>query len=658
VNYQEVINIASKFDAKGFKKAETATDKLGKNVKNLAKTFGLAFSTTAVLAFGKAAVRAAAADEKAQKQLALALKNVGLGRDAASSEDYIQRLQTEFGIVDDLLRPAYQTMAIATRDTAQAQKLFNLALDISAASGKDLASVSQALSRAYLGNNASLSRLGVGISKADLQSKSFEDIMSQLTQTFAGSATQAANTFQGSMDKLSVATANVQEIIGVGLIDALTKLGENTSAADLATNMEKTALYIADVIRGVGELSSKLKSLPVIGNFQVGMIPIIGSYIELLRKAGVQTGEMGSADNAHLKSLQNQFAVTKKTLAQNKALTKETATQLKNKKLEQAINKANLALGKGEEVFDMDKIQIAAALTGQAEALGKATNAAQVLAITQDVARLNVKQSILALDDAIAAKDEAAIIAATKKLNADLAILGTLSGQSIKLSDIKSILDSLKPKDLIDQANLDQALAKIRQMLSLLAGMSGTISAGAIAATARTTPAAAATAVPPAAAAAVAVAVADTAVAVAEAVAAAASDIIPPVDIRFTDVTAAETAAVVEYAEAATERANAVADATDALVAAGTAILAASSSIATADIGSAATSSIVAGMLGGADFGSAVSGARYAAQAAANYNITVNAGVGDPNAIAEAIENLLREANARGTLTSGLLNIA
>lgn len=646
-----LIDIAAEFvGKKAFKQADTATDKLTKNVKTLAKTFGLAFSTTAVLAYGKAAVRAAAADEKAQKQLALALKNVGLGRDAASSEDYIQRLQTEFGIVDDLLRPAYQTMAIATRDTAQAQKLFNLALDISAASGKDLASVSQALSRAYLGNNASLSRLGVGISKADLQAKSFEDIMSQLTQTFAGSATQAANTFQGSMEKLGVATANVQEIIGVGLIDALTKLGQNTSAADLATNMEKTAVYIADVIRGIGELSSKLKSLPVIGNFQVGMIPIIGSYIELLRKAGVQTGQMASADNAHLKSLQNQFAVTKKTVAQNKILTKETATQLKNKKLEQAINKANLALGKGEGVFDMEKIQIAAALENQAQALGKTTNAAQVLAIANDVARLNVKKSMLALEDAIASKDEEAITAATAKLNADLKILGALSGQTIKLADIKSILDSLKPKDLINQDNLNEALVKIKQMLKLLADMNGNINIKAVAATAgtgggggggggstttipkTTTPT---TVIPP-----------------------AGSDIIPTIPITFTSVTAAEMAAVVEYAEAAAARADAVATLTDSLVAAGTAILAASSAMATVDIGSAATSSIVAGMLGGADFGSAVRGANYAAQAAASYNITVNTGVGDPNAIAEAINQVLIDAINRGTLTNQILNVA
>ena len=465
----EQILIGSKFDAKGFKQAETAADKLGKNVKNLAKSFGLAFGTAQVIAFGKAAVRAAAADEKAQKQLALALKNVGLGRDAATSEAYIQRLQSEFGIVDDLLRPAYQTLAVATRDSAEAQRLLNLSLDIAASTGKDLGSVTAALSKAYLGNNTALSKLGVGISKADLKAKSFEDITAQLTTTFAGSATAAANTFQGSIDKLGVASANVSEIIGTGLIDALTNLGENTSVADLADSMEKTATYLADVIRGVGVLAAKLKEIPIIGNFNVGMIPIVGSYIELLRQAGVQTAEIKASDNAHLASLQSQFKVTSKIVKDNSKLTKETAAQLKARKLQQAIDKANLALNKGTDVFDMDKIQIAAALTNQAQLLGKATSGAQLLQIANDTARLNVKKSILALEDAIAAKDEAAIIAATAKLNEDLKVLNALTNQKTQMVAIESILKGLAPKDLIDQNNLDEALRKIKEMLALLA---------------------------------------------------------------------------------------------------------------------------------------------------------------------------------------------
>jgi hypothetical protein len=563
-----LISLAAEFvGKKAFKQADTATQKLTKNVKQLAGAFGVAFGTTAVLAYGKAAVKAAAADQKAQQQLALALKNVGLGRDAAASEEYIQRLQTEFGIVDDLLRPAYQSLAVATGNTEEAQRLLNLSLDISASTGRNLSSVTAALSRAYLGNNTALSRLGVGISKADLKAKSFEEITSQLQSTFAGSATAAANTFQGSIDKLAVASANASEIIGTGLIDALTKLGEDTSVADLATNMEKTALYIADVIRGVGVLAGKLKDLPIIGSIDVGMIPIVGTYLTLLREAGKQAPIQKASDNSHLKSLQNQFTVTKKTTAQNKALTKETAAQLKNKKLEQAIDKANLALNKGEEVFDMDKIQIAAALTSQAEQLGKATSGAQILQIANDTARLNVKKSILDLEDAIASKDEAAIVAATNKLNADLKVLGALSAQNLKLLDIKSILDTLKPKDLINISNLEEALR--------LLGLINLASTGS-----KTLPATKAPSV---------------------------HGLIPATTIAETNANVAALGGVVTQIQPNLREF-------------------------TPDTG----------MISGRN----PNGSEY------NYTVTVNTGIGDPNAIAEAINEVLTSAYQRGTLAT------
>ena len=373
-------------------------------------------------------------------------------------------MQSEFGVVDDKLRPAYQTLAVATRDTEQSQKLLSLALDISASTGKDLSSVTAALSKAFLGNNTALSKLGVGISKADLKAKSFDDVVGQLTTTFAGSATAAANTFQGSIDKLGVASSNVKEIIGTGLIDALKNLGQDTSISELATNMEKTATYLADVIRGVGVLSSKLKDIPVLGNLNVGMIPIVGSYIELLRKAGTKTAELTSADNAHLQSLQSAYKIGTKTLTNSKALTKETTAQLKAAKLKNAVDKANAALGAGADVFDMDQIQLNAALINQAQQLGNTTNAAQILAISNDIARLNVKRSMYELEQAIASGDVAAIEAATSKLNADLKILGALTGQKETLTTIKTILDSLLPKDLINLQNLRDAIALLNQI--------------------------------------------------------------------------------------------------------------------------------------------------------------------------------------------------
>jgi hypothetical protein len=600
-----IIDIAAEFTGKkGFKQAETATDKMTKNVKKLAGALGLAFGGQQILAYGKAAVKAAAEDEKAQKQLALALKNVGLGRDAASSEEYIQRLQSEFGILDDKLRPAYQTLAVATQNTNEAQRLLNLSLDISAATGKDLASVTGALSRAYLGNNAALSRLGVGISKADLKAGKFEDIIGQLETTFAGAATQSANTFQGSIDKLAVASANASEIIGTGLIDALKGLGEQDSVDNLATAMQNTAIYIADVIRGVGELTEKLKSLPGVSGLNVGMIPILGTYLEILRGMGqVAAGSGVQAQGlADLARLQAEYVV--KTLGAKKKLTAEEIKALKAARLKLAIDKANLALGKGEEVFDMEKIQNAAALKNQAELLAKSTTDTQRLQIANDTARLNIKKSMSDLEDAIAAKDEAAITAATKRLNEDLKIFSALSGQNVKLQDIKSILEGLKPADLINLSNLDAALAKIREMLDLLSKAnteskakiptSGSLGSG----------------IP-------------------------AGDFIAPITTAGGSIEA-----ILEYADAASARANAFADLLDMQNAQDLRdLIAYQSSV--GDMGGYSPYMNRGGSGGGSG----------------GTNITVNTGVGDPEAIARAVEDVIRQSYQRGTSSTGLLAV-
>jgi len=455
-----VIDIASEFTGKkAFKQAETATDKLSKSVKNLAKTFGLTFGTAAIIGYAKASVKAAAADQKAQQQLALALKNVGLERDAASAERFVQQLQTEYGIVDDLLRPSYQKLAVATKNTAETQRLLGIALDISASTGKDLDTVTGALSKAYLGNNTALGKLGVGISKADLKSKSFKDITDDLGKTFKGSAKAASETFAGSIAKLGVAAANVQEIIGTGLIDALKMLGDDSSVSDLATNMENAATNVANLIRGMGVLLSQLDKLPGGFKLDVAMIPIIGTYLSLLTEAGAKAARIAAVGGQKNPIQAGTYLSTQKKIT---ALTKEQqkaqAKILADKKSQAILDKANLALAKGNDVFNMDAIQLNAALIGQAEALGKATTSAQILGIANDVQRLKVKQDIAALEDAIASKDDAAIVKATAKLNEDLKILGALQKQDAKLLDINNVLAGMKSTDLINLANLQAAL--------------------------------------------------------------------------------------------------------------------------------------------------------------------------------------------------------
>jgi len=360
------IDIAAEFTGrKAFKQADTSTAQLTKNVKNLAKTFGVAFSTAKVLAYAKASVKAAAADQKAQQQLALALKNVGLGRDAATAEGYIQRIEKEFGIIDDKLRPAYVKLAIATRNTAETERLMGIAMDISANSGKDLESVTAALSKAYLGNNATLSKLGIGISKADLKTKSFKEITDQLAVTFAGAAKTSADSFSGSMDKLAIASNNAKEIIGTSLIGALQSLGEDDSMATLAGDIEGAASSLANFVDSIVYLKEQVKSIPGAGIFGYlfsGVTDLLGRFSPQRLAEDIKSIKgfqgMGNVSMTGGSNMDTQKFVAK-TIAANKNITDK---KIKADKLA-AANK--LKLEKAAAVFDIQRIQIAAALKGK-----------------------------------------------------------------------------------------------------------------------------------------------------------------------------------------------------------------------------------------------------------------------------------------------------
>jgi len=232
--------------------------------------------------------------------------------------------------------------------------------------------------------------------------------------------------------------------------------------------MESVATFTADAIRGVGILVSTIKNIPGVGkifDFLVKASPI-GMLADLGKQAR-QKKEIAAAQQgapAELTALSKYSIIQDKVVKNANTLTKLSAQQVKDLKLKTAIEKANLALGKGNEIFNMDAIQLNAALINQTEQLGKATTSSQVLAIANDIARIKIKQDILALDDAIASGDQKAITAATAKLNEDMKILTTLGQQNVKLMDIKSVLDSLLPKDLINLQNLKDALALLGQI--------------------------------------------------------------------------------------------------------------------------------------------------------------------------------------------------
>lgn len=172
-------------------------------------------------------VTAAIADEKAQKLLATSLKNSAGATESqiAATEDWIDVQQRATGIADDELRPALATLARVTGDTEEAQKLLTTAMNVSAATGKPLETVSLALSKAYTGQTGALGRLGLNMKDSNGKAVSFEEALDRLNGQFSGAAATAAETFDGKMKRLGIAFDELKEGIGAKILPALERFG-------------------------------------------------------------------------------------------------------------------------------------------------------------------------------------------------------------------------------------------------------------------------------------------------------------------------------------------------------------------------------------------------------------------------------------------------
>lgn len=223
----DVDDLKKKLDT-GAAEVEGFGGKLEKFGKVAAAAFAAA-AAAAVAYAGKLAVdgvKAAIEDEAAQTRLANALKNVTGATDAqiAAIEQQILKTSLATGVADDKLRPALQRLAVATGDVEKSQNLLKLALDISAATGKDVETVSNALAKAYEGNTGALSRLGVGLSSAELKSMTFQQATIALGETFGGAALEQANTFEGQIQRLKVGFDEAKESVGAALLPVLKDL--------------------------------------------------------------------------------------------------------------------------------------------------------------------------------------------------------------------------------------------------------------------------------------------------------------------------------------------------------------------------------------------------------------------------------------------------
>lgn len=203
-------------------------DSIGDRVTEFGKKAALAFAAAgaAVGAFAVSAVKAAAEDEAAQRQLANTIEATtnATAKQIAGVESYIEKTSIAIGVTDDELRPAFARLVRSTQDVENAQKLLNLALDLSAATGKPLEAVSNALGKAYDGNTTALGRLGLGLDAGILKSKDFDAIFQQLTSTFGNFAENEADTTQKQMERVKIALDEAKESVGAALLPAVQDL--------------------------------------------------------------------------------------------------------------------------------------------------------------------------------------------------------------------------------------------------------------------------------------------------------------------------------------------------------------------------------------------------------------------------------------------------
>ena len=217
-------------DTSGVKGAVDDVEGTGSKIKDwagkAALAIGGAFAVDKIVEFGKSSVDAAAADAAAQANLAQQLRNSAGASDAQikSTEEWISKASKQYAVADDDLRPAMGNLVRGFGDVGKATQAMGTALDVSAGTGKDLGSVTEAMMKASEGNTGALGRMGIATKDAAGKALSMDQIMGNLATTFKGQAATAADSAAGRMANAKIQFGEFQEQIGGYLLPVLTTL--------------------------------------------------------------------------------------------------------------------------------------------------------------------------------------------------------------------------------------------------------------------------------------------------------------------------------------------------------------------------------------------------------------------------------------------------
>ena len=440
-----VFSVASEYDGKGLGKARKDVNSFDKTVKSLGRTLGATLSAAAVVSFGKASVKAFLADDKAAATLTRTLGNLNLAFEDQRVKAYISNLEATSGVLDSQLRPAMQSLLTTTGSVTKSQELLGLAIDVAAGSGENLVTVSQDIAQAFVGNTRGLRKYNLGLTQAELQTATFADLQEKLNKQFTGQNAAALDTYAGKLSLIKVAYDNLQETVGKGLVDSFAVLAGDTGIGSATKAIGDFGQAIADTVYGLALVVAEVRKLDA--SITGGTLGRLIAWSIKYSPAGILR-DLGEAQRIKPQPFKTPMSIsgqnTKNSLSEieklraaaelealkrAKALAAAQKVQLANaKKLaaeaqkKLALEKASAVLNQANKLFDLDRIQLAAA------AMAKQTE--------EDRVRIRLKTNILELEDAINEGNVQAAAKFASLITQDAALLGQLRGVMISLNDV------------------------------------------------------------------------------------------------------------------------------------------------------------------------------------------------------------------------------
>jgi len=405
-----VINFLTKFDKKGLERATKELKGFDKFVAISSKALkaglfaGAIGAGFALAKLGKSSIQAALAQEKLDKALRLTLQSIGAEGLLPNVKDFIDNLQRVTNVTEDQLVPALRQLITQTGDLDSSQFLLQKALDISAGTGVELGTVLDAITKAAVGNYKSIVNLGIGFTTAEAKAMGFEKLLINLDK-YAGAAEASTDTFEGQLKSFKISAGEATETLGVGFLTASSYIVTGTdNLKTFGLVLESVAGGLGDVFIGFGKTVS-----------DKGFLSALNTTFQDLGTEGFKVrqkqylaakGYLGLSQQT-IDALELQERFGKKKLTQDQMLSKIQAEILKREKAltkekdaQNALNKKKAEL---ESMFDIDKINLQAALSrklsaedeirvkllqkladGTAKAIDEALRYADVLKVIED----------------------------------------------------------------------------------------------------------------------------------------------------------------------------------------------------------------------------------------------------------------------------------